>query len=235
MAVRLLFPTYLFHRDITHENLGEKQGVSKEYMGMLRDEMDAMRRRDPIGRQLSNQYTGWQSNDAVENNPVFQKCMNRIITMFNEEVLAFHGLNPSQAKLTISNSWANINDKGAWNAPHLHNGCWYSGVLYIHADGDEGRLTMIDTHEKVVADFPQSPRMNTSFPFEPRTGELVLFPSGAMHMVEPNPTDKERYSISFNTNMQYTTATANQGNIENYCRDEFMFDLDKNGNPITSK
>ena len=204
-------------------------------MGMLRDEMDAMRRRDPIGRQLSNQYTGWQSNDAVENNPVFQKCMNRIITMFNEEVLAFHGLNPSQAKLTISNSWANINDKGAWNAPHLHNGCWYSGVLYIHADGDEGRLTMIDTHEKVVADFPQSPRMNTSFPFEPRTGELVLFPSGAMHMVEPNPTDKERYSISFNTNMQYTTATANQGNIENYCRDEFMFDLDKNGNPITSK
>ena len=235
MAVRLLFPTYLFHRDITHENLGEKQGVSKEYMGMLRDEMDAMRRRDPIGRQLSNQYTGWQSNDAVENNPVFQKCMNRIITMFNEEVLAFHGLNPSQAKLTISNSWANINDKGAWNAPHLHNGCWYSGVLYIHADGDEGRLTMIDTHEKVVADFPQSPRMNTSFPFEPRTGELVLFPSGAMHMVEPNPTDKERYSISFNTNMQYTTATANQGNIENYCRDEFVFDLDKNGNPITSK
>jgi uncharacterized protein (TIGR02466 family) len=235
MAVRLLFPTYLFHRDITHENLGEKQGVSKEYMGMLRDEMDAMRRRDPIGRQLSNQYTGWQSNDAVENNPVFQKCMNRIITMFNEEVLAFHGLNPSQAKLTISNSWANINDKGAWNAPHLHNGCWYSGVLYIHADGDEGRLTMIDTHEKVVADFPQSPRMNTSFPFEPRTGELVLFPSGAMHMVEPNPTDKERYSISFNTNMQYATATANQGNIENYCRDEFVFDLDKNGNPITSK
>jgi len=235
MAVRLLFPTYLFHRDITHENLGEKQGVSKEYMGMLRYEMDAMRRRDPIGIQLSNQYTGWQSNDAVENNPVFQKCMNRIITMFNEEVLAFHGLNPSQAKLTISNSWANINDKGAWNAPHLHNGCWYSGVLYIHADGDEGRLTMIDTHEKVVADFPQSPRMNTSFPFEPRTGELVLFPSGAMHMVEPNPTDKERYSISFNTNMQYTTATANQGNIENYCRDEFMFDLDKNGNPITSK
>ena len=235
MAVRLLFPTYLFHRDITHESLDANQGVTKEYMGMLRDEMDAMRRRDPIGRQLSNQYTGWQSNDAVEINPIFQKCINRIITSFNEEVLPFHGLDPSKAKLTISNSWANINNKGAWNAPHLHNGCWYSGVLYIHADGDEGRLTMIDTHEKVVADFPNSQRTNTSFPFEPRTGELVLFPSGAMHMVEPNPTDKERYSISFNTNMEYLTPEARTGETENYCRDEFVFDLDNKGNPITFK
>ena len=235
MAVRLLFPTFLFHRDITHESLDEKQGVTKEYMGMLRDEMDAMRRRDPKGRQLSNQYTGWQSNDAVESNPIFQKCINRIITAFNEEVLPFHGLDPSVAKLSISNSWANINDKGAWNAPHLHNGCWYSGVLYISADGDEGRLTMIDQHEKVVADFPHSQRYNTSFPFEPRTGELILFPSGAMHMVEPNPTDKERYSISFNTNMEYLTNEARTGEIENYSRDEFMFDLDNKGNPITSK
>ena len=59
MAVRLLFPTFLFHRNFHQENLGER-GYSEEYSIMLRDEMDAMRRRDPVGRQLSNQYTGWQ-------------------------------------------------------------------------------------------------------------------------------------------------------------------------------
>lgn len=231
MAVRALFPTFIFHRNFLQENLGSR-GYSEEYSIMLRDEMDAMRKRDPVGRQLSNQYTGWQSKDGCERNPTFQKCMNRIITFFNEEVIPFHGLNPSECKLDISNSWANINDKGAWNAPHLHNGCWYSGVLYIHADGDEGRITMIDTHSKVVADFPGSDRTPTSFPFEPKTGECILFPSGAMHMVEPNPTDKERYSISFNTFMNYTRTGANMGVIENYDRDELLFDLDEKGDLI---
>jgi len=54
-----------------------------------------------------------------------------------------------------------------------------------------------------------------------------------MHMVEPNPTDKERYSISFNINMDYVNE-GNMGNIENFNRDEFVFDLDGNGNPITN-
>ena len=77
MAVRALFPTFIFHRNFNQENLGER-GYSKEYSVMLRDEMDAMRRRDPVGRQLSNQYTGWQSNDGCERNPTFQKCMTKI-------------------------------------------------------------------------------------------------------------------------------------------------------------
>ena len=31
----------------------------------------------------------------------------------------------------MHNSWANINDKGAWNKPHKHNGCWMSGA-FLH-------------------------------------------------------------------------------------------------------
>ena len=232
MAVRLIFPTHIFHRNFTHETLGEDRGFSKEYCIMLRDEMDAMRRRDPIGRQLSNQYTGWQSNDGCERNPTFQKCMNKINQFFIDEVIPFHGLNPNLVKLDINNSWANINDKGAWNAPHLHNGCWYSGVFYIHSDGDEGRISMIDTHQKVAADFPHSERTPTSIPFEPITGECSLFPSGLMHMVEPNPTNKERYSISFNTTLNYLDPNARHGKVEDWNSDEFLFDLDENGNPI---
>ncbi len=232
MAVRLLFPTYIFHRNFTQENLPEDKGYSKEYSVMLRDEMDAMRRRDPKGRQLSNQYTGWQSHDGCERNPTFQKCMNRIEQFFIDEVIPFHGLKPSECKLNINNSWANINDHCAWNAPHLHNGCWYSGVLYIHAEGDEGKVSFIDTHQKVAADFPHSPRTPTSVPFEPFTGECIIFPSGAMHMVEPNPTNKERYSISFNCTLDYRTDSANFGEIDYYNPDEFLFDLDDKGNAI---
>ena len=232
MAVRLVFPTFVFHRNFTQEGLPEDKGFSNQYCLMLRDEMDAMRRRDPIGRQLSNQYTGWQSNDGCESNPTFQKCMNRIHQFFQDEVLPFHGLDPTNVNITVSNSWANINDKGAWNAPHLHNGCWYSGVFYIHSDGDEGRISMIDTHQKVVGDFPHSPRTPTSLPFEPITGECILFPSGLMHMVEPNPTNKERYSISFNCSLEYLNGNRVVGENPQYNPDEFLFDLDVNGNPI---
>ena len=235
MAVRLLFPTPIFHRNFTQENLSDDRGFDKDYCLMLRDEMDAMRRRDPVGRQLSNQYTGWQSNDGCESNPTFQKCMNRIITFFNDEALPYHGLDPSVCKMEITNSWANINDNGAWNAPHLHNGCWYSGVFYIHADGDEGRISFLDTHQKVAADFPNSPRTPTSYPFLPVTGECILFPSGLMHMVEPNPTNKERYSISFNTIINYESlesGNARNGQVEDYNENEFLFDLDIKGNPI---
>ena len=232
MSVRLLFPTYVFERDLLDPNLDENRGIDQNYLDLLVDTMDGMRRKDPQGRRLSNAYTGWQSHDGCESNPAFQKLMNRIQTTFYDEVWPFHGLDRNKAQMHIGNSWANINDHLAWNKPHLHNGCWYSGVFYIHADGDEGCFTAVDTHAKVVADFPHSPRGATSWDFDPKSGELVLFPSGLMHMVEPNPTKKDRYSVSFNIEMHYDTPTANAGEIENYNPNEFVFDLDERGNPI---
>ena len=54
MSVRLLFPTYMFHRNFLDPNLNENQGYDLEYNQMLIDEIDAMRKRDPKGRQVSN-------------------------------------------------------------------------------------------------------------------------------------------------------------------------------------
>ena len=48
-----------------------------------------------------------------------------------------------------------------------------------------------------------SPRMEESWGWQPKTGDILLFPSGTMHMVEPNTTDKDRYSISFNIEIQH--------------------------------
>ena len=61
MSVRLLFPTFMFEYNIVEEGL-----VSEEYLMSLKNDMDAMRKKDPVGRRVSNQYTGWQSNDGVE-------------------------------------------------------------------------------------------------------------------------------------------------------------------------
>ena len=52
-------------------------------------------------------------------------------------------------------------------------------------------------------------------------------------MVEPNPTNKERYSISFNTIIDYKgLMESRNGQVEDYNENEFLFDLDIKGNPI---
>ena len=55
-------------------------------------------------------------------------------------------------------------------------------VFYIRTDGDEGNI-YIDTHFKVVGNMPSLPRIRESVSVQPRTGDLFLFPSGLMHMV----------------------------------------------------
>jgi len=235
--IRYLFPTIIFQRTLTCKySMGDDLVLDDTYMKMLKDEMDAMRRRDPVGRQISNAYTGWQSNDGVDNNPVFQKLMNRITTIFHQEVWPFYGIDPHNMQFQMGNCWSNINDKTAWNKPHLHNGCWYSGVFYIHADGDEGNFSAINTDPKVVSDMPNSNRQQESWDFEPKTGELILFPSGMMHMVAPNLTDKDRYSISFNSAYTVNNPEAYRNNFATgWHPEEATFHLDEKGTLIQNR
>tara|TARA_Y100000593_G_scaffold12786_1_gene23697 strand:+ start:33770 stop:34444 length:675 start_codon:yes stop_codon:yes gene_type:complete len=213
MSVRLLFPTLLFEYNLLEEGI-----VTETYLQELKADMDGMRRKDPVGRQISNAYTGWQSNDGVEKRPAWTKMMRVLKDKFNNDVLGFHAIDRSKIQIDIGNVWANINDKGAWNKPHLHNGCWWSGALYIKADGDEGNLVAINTNHNVMTDFPPTPRHVESHAVAPITGTLLLFPSGMMHMVEPNQTNKDRYSVAFNTEIKYLGG------------DRDAFDIDRNWN-----
>ena len=109
--IRLLFP-YVCIED----NLLETGQLDQEYIDLLKNEIDSMRKKDPVGRKISNQYTGWQSNDGCESSPIFTKLIRMINHKFNTELLNWTGHKSNQVQLNISNSWANINDKGAWNS-----------------------------------------------------------------------------------------------------------------------
>ena len=193
--IRLVFPAYVLIKQYLSKD--QNSEITPDYMVALKNEIDAMRRRDPTGRNISNR-NGWQSVDGVDTNPVFIRAMRQIKREFRDELVPFLGIEKNTAHIDLHNSWANINYPGAWNAPHLHNGCFYSGVFYIQADGDEGEIIFIDKDNKIAGTFPHAPKIKESFAFKPKTGDLHLFPSGLMHMVEPNPTNKDRYSISFN-------------------------------------
>ena len=79
--------------------------------------------------------------------------------------------------------------------------------------------------------------MLESWTHEPRSGVLLLFPSALMHMVEPNMTDKARYSISFNFNVELTQQGKIGDAMQNLWREdlnypELEFEIDEKGNLI---
>ena len=233
MAIRLVFPAITVEKSYLNKEQDFKQGMTAEYFDMCKKEIDAMRKRDPQGRHRSNQGYGWQSNDGIDNNPIFIKMMREIKRVFAHELMPYLGAEPETAECIMHNSWANINYKHGWNAPHLHNGCFYSGVFYIKADGDEGMIRFIDSDSKIVGNFPNMPRIREAVQHQPKTGDLFLFPSGLMHMVEPNTTDKDRYSISFNleANEQYMKIKPEKELFEENVG--FLYEVDKTGKVIS--
>ena len=233
MAIRLVFPAITVEKSYLNREQDFKQGMTAEYFDMCKKEIDAMRKRDPQGRHRSNQGYGWQSNDGIDNNPIFIKMMREIRRVFAHELMPYLGAEPETAECIMHNSWANINYKHGWNAPHLHNGCFYSGVFYIKADGDEGMIRFIDSDSKIVGNFPNMPRIREAVQHQPKTGDLFLFPSGLMHMVEPNTTDKDRYSISFNleANEQYMKIKPEKELFEENVG--FLYEVDKTGKVIS--
>ena len=203
MAIKLFSPAVICIREWLSNPEDKVEGLTPEYFQMLKDEMDAMRTRDREGRRRSNKGLGWQSNDGIDNNPIFNKLMRQIKRTVTEEIMGYCGFERGTAQCVMHNSWGNINYPGGYNAPHLHNGCTYSGACYIRADGDEGDIKFIETTKHYVGMALSSPRMEESWGWQPKTGDILLFPSGTMHMVEPNTTDKDRYSISFNIEIQH--------------------------------
>ena len=226
MSVKLLFPSYVFMRDFLGKDSHKDPSMTEEYFTMMRNEIDQMERDDGAGRKVSNQ-NGWQSNDGIDRHPTFVKMMRGIKRLISQEMMPMLGVKDNAYQIDMHNSWANKNYSGSWNAPHLHNGCFYSGVFFIHADGDEGDFRAVDTDHKIISNFPQSQqRIWESLSVPPKTGDLYLFPSGLMHMVEPNLSNKDRYSISFNWDV---TGGEERKNIKN---PDLEFFIDENGDLI---
>jgi len=102
--------------------------------------------------------------------------------------------------------WININGKGHYNTLHNHPGCIMSGIFWVKAPENCGKLGFQNPHSfaesRLIesADVDVKKRLNYHYAFEfaPQEGILVMFPSHLMHLVEPNESDEDRISIAFN-------------------------------------
>ena len=111
-------------------------------------------------------------------------------------------------KSITSSFWVNINYRNQYNVLHSHDPFQnnaLSGVFYVQANENSGNIKLFDPRFTLTSapDLKYYNNSSSSFYFTPKPNFLIIFPSRLQHLVEPNHSDEERISISFNIQLDY--------------------------------
>lgn len=138
----------------------------------------------------SNSGGGWQSRDNLHKDPIFREFVNNVLLkQIASNILKDYNI----TDFAIQSMWANVNKKHSFNYHHTHEG-YLSGVFYLKVPPNSGRLVF--TNPNIRSEM--HPIRSSNYPIQPQPLACIIFPSWLEHYVEPNKSDDERISISFN-------------------------------------
>ena len=143
---------------------------------------------------------GWQSGTELHSveSPSLPWVRTTMLT-FAREALASSYNDWADSVIEMVGFWANVSGRGAWHAPHHHLPCNWSSVLYIDV---EKSIAPNDTAGLIEfinpLPFPASFGQPSTVAYAPSDGLAFVFPGALSHMVNPNATDADRISMSFN-------------------------------------
>ena len=186
MIKEQFFPTTIYGKDVKLDNQ------------LFANEIVEWSKRDP-GVKKTNR-NGWHSTTEMHKIPVFKPLVDALFEMqfeiYKEECL--------DKEPVLGNMWANINPPGGYNAPHIHANSLFSGVYYIKAPANSGKLVCTDPRPGIQTVMPtrkkgQPPKhLWRDVHLEPKVNRIIMFPSWLWHCVEPNESNDIRISVSFN-------------------------------------
>lgn len=103
--------------------------------------------------------------------------------------------------LRITQSWCNYTEPGQYHHKHAHPNSFVSGVFYPQANCETDKIHFYRDEFQQIKLPPNDWNLwnSDSWWFEVKTGDLVLFPSSLVHMVETVKGEDIRISLSFNT------------------------------------
>ena len=148
---------------------------------------------------------GYQTNDL--------ELDDTILFLFNEIEHHLHKTAQNigfKRKLKLYNFWLNVNNHKDYNTPHRHPKSLMSGVFYIKVPENSGRIKFINPNGALMdsylgffnfearKDYSPTTLLASEWIINPEKNDLILFPPWLEHLVEPNNSNEERISISFN-------------------------------------
>ena len=188
MNRELFFPTAIYIAELQDLNLNpelEKNIIawSNKDKGLSRTNVD-----------------GWHSQTNMNELPEYKKLVDVLYeaqrTIYEQEHL--------DSEPYLGNMWANINPPGAMNRAHMHPNSLWSGVYYVKAPKNSGHLKVDDPRSVAAMSRPRQKsgptpsRLWRETSFEPKAGRLIMFPAWLTHCVDPNKSNDNRISVSFN-------------------------------------
>tara|TARA_B100000029_G_scaffold321233_1_gene313666 strand:- start:9793 stop:10419 length:627 start_codon:yes stop_codon:yes gene_type:complete len=128
--------------------------------------------------------------------PAFKDWLSEHIA---EYCFGLQGIDPEVHKVEITASWINIYPKGCRAKPHVHNNAMYSGNVFLQCSS--GNLIFENPYRHQYME-PTLRDMNlynsTQFTLEPKNSVVCIFPADVVHYTEPNESDEDRITLSFN-------------------------------------
>ena len=92
--------------------------------------------------------------------------------------------------------WTNVNEPMSKNSMHNHALHHFVACYYIQAEGT-GDIVFHNPANLLEQCHPHSP-FTSRMAFQPRTGDLLVWPAWMPHEVEMNTSDMQRINIAFN-------------------------------------
>lgn len=154
------------------------------------------------GVNCSNQG-GWHSEETLfqHEHPMLQWLTQSVYNVGSQCIAHAEG-DRLTGKVLMTSMWANVNDFGAWNAPHVHLPCEWAGCVYISVNENpqqrgvgarDGDIIFFDP----MPAGPQYGRPPT-VSYAPKNGTMFIFPGYLLHMVAPHYEQDPRVSVAFN-------------------------------------
>lgn len=196
------FPTMIFQYDV--ENSAQLNKTLLELTYAERESGVA------VNKSNTAELGSWHSATGLHKNPAYRPLLTEIDTVLSRisDELKY----AKDQALKITTMWSIINPPGNGNRAHVHPNSLWSGVYYVQAPENAGKIEFIDPRTVIIMNQPKyeakkkRPRECwTKVNYKPVSGRIVIFPAWLYHGVDLNTTKEkgraaDRVIISFNIN-----------------------------------
>lgn len=161
---------------------------------LLRDEMPSV--------DISNKggYQSPMSPHFTRELPVLDKLQSTILQYSLAEV------QEAGFKLKMNRSvfWVNINQDTNYNVIHTHGRTDVIGLFYVKVPKNSGNFCIMrnDGMTYTTLNANENPTFANYYQFPPKESHFYMFPGHVWHHVDPNNSQEERISISYNIGFQ---------------------------------
>ena len=174
------------------------------YRNDYTNEMKFIHNAECEGKDTDNNLYGKKNSNRqsldnfILDNPELENIRKWIHLKINEYARNVMG---SKSEMVITQSWLNKNAKGEHHHEHVHPNSMISGVWYPQINENLPPIEFRTSSARdVTLQIETYNQFNSAtFMLPMRMGELIIFPSSLSHSVQPNQSDEERISLSFNT------------------------------------